>query len=204
MQSGVYNYFLNGKHTGVTETFDIKILPDGSKQTTSIRDAKPFNTIIKVETSEQNGAFETCKIVYRKDENEVEAIYEFSETRLKIRRKIEGEIIRDETFDLPHNYVFFPLMRYFQGQTILQISQNQNTSTVIVPDIQPTTDFKNLLRSTFDERTGKLISTKDNLYVYSYLSKHYDDNSEFYINENGLLVYYKFALNETQIWEVKL
>ncbi len=64
MQSGTYNYFLNGEPTGVTETFDIKILPNGSKFTTSIRDAKPFNTTIKVETIEKNDKFQECKISY--------------------------------------------------------------------------------------------------------------------------------------------
>jgi hypothetical protein len=184
MKSGVYNYFLDGEPTGISETFDIKILPDGIKSTTSTRDAKPFNTTIKVETIEQNGRFKICKIIYRKDKSEVEAMYEFSETYFKIQRKINGEIIRNEMFDLPNNYVFFPLMRCFQGQTILQTSQNQNAATVIVPDIKPSTDFENLLAPNFDERTAQLISTGNKLNVFKYLSKHYDENSEFHLNEN--------------------
>jgi hypothetical protein len=204
VQSGTYNYFLNGKPTNVSEIFDIRILPDSSKLTTSIRNAKPFNTTITAETSELNDNFQTCKIIYQKDETKVEAIYEFSETNFQITRNIDGEIVQNETIDFPKNAIFFPLMRCFQGQTILQVADNADVTTVIVPDIQPNTERKNLLKPTFDRRTAKLISTKDNLRIFTYLSKHYDENSEFHIEENGLLIYYKFAKSNEQIWEINL
>ncbi len=203
MQKGVYTYFLNGKPTGVSETFDIKTLPDGSKFTVSIRDATPFNTTIAVETIEQNKLLQNCKIIYQKDATEVEAIYEFAENNFQITRKINDEIVQNESIDMPENAIFFPLMRYFQGQIILQVAENHDVTNVIVPDIQPTTERCNLLKATFDERTAKLISEHDNIRIFSYLSKHYDDNSEFHIDEKGLLIYYKFVQSETQIWEVR-
>jgi hypothetical protein len=204
MNSGIYNYFLNGEPTNVSETFDIKIMPGVSKLTTSIRNAKPFNTTITVETSELNNKFQTCNIIYQKDDTKVEAIYEFSETRFQIRRKINSEIVQDEKIIFPENAIFFPLMRCFQGQTILQVAENQDITTVIVPDIQPNTERQNLLKPTFDERTAKLISNKNNLRVFNYSSNHYDDNSEFHIDQNRLLAYYKFVQNEQQTWEIML
>ncbi len=204
MNSGIYNYFLNGEPTGIIETFEVKILPDGSSVTTSSRNATPYNTTITVKTISKKNKFYVCKIAYQKDENKMDANYEFSETSFKVLRKFNGEIVQDEIFDLPKDASLFPLMRCFQGQTILQVTKNECFTTVIVPDIQPSTDFENLLKPTFDERTAKLIFEKDNLCVYNYLSKHYDDNSEFYLDENGLLVYYKFVQNESQTWEIRL
>lgn len=204
MKSGIYNYFLNGEPTGVSETFDIKFLPDGSKITTSIRYAKPFNTTIKVETVERNNKLQTSKIIYQNNEINVEAIYAFSENSLQISRKLDGKTIQNESIDLSENAVFFSLMRCFQGQIILQVAENVDVTNVLVPDIQLPTNSKNLLRPTFDKRTAKLITTKDKLRVFNYLSKHYDENSEFHIDEKGLLVYYKFVQNESQTWEITL
>lgn len=204
MEKGIYNYFLNDKPTGVIEIFDIKALSDGSIMTTSIRDVKPFNTIIKVETIEKHDKFHNCKIIYQKDELQVEADYKFAENSFQVLRKLENKIVQDETFELSKDAIFFPLMRCFQGKTILQISKNQASTTVIVPDIQPTTKFEDFLKPTFDERTAKCIQQKDKRFIYNYLSKHYDDNSEFHLDKNGLLIYYKFVQNEQQTWEIKL
>ncbi len=204
MNSGTYNYFLNGEPTGVTETFDIKTLPDGSSVTTSVRDATPYNTTITVKTISEKNKFHICKIAYQKDKNKLDANYEVSGSSFQVLRKFNGEIVQNERLNLPNDALFFPLMRCFQGQIILQIAGNNTYSNVIVPDIQPTTDFQDLLKPTFDERTAKLIKQKDNRFIYNYLSKHYDENSEFHLDENGLLVYYKFVQSETQTWEIKL
>jgi hypothetical protein len=204
MQSGTYNYFLNGEPTGVIETFNIKTMPDGSKLTNSIRDAKPFNTTITVETIEKKDKFQTCKIAYQKDDSKVEADYKFTENSFQVLRKINDETVQDEIFDLPKDAIFFPLMRCFQGNTILQVAENQDFTIVIVPDIQPTTKFEDLLKPTFDKRTAKLINEENNCFIYNYLSAHYDDNSEFHLDKNGLLIYYKFVKNESQTWEISL
>jgi hypothetical protein len=204
MQSGIYNYFLNGGPTGVTETFEIKLLSDGTKFTSSIRDAKPYNITIAVETIENQDKFTTCKINFEKDKTKVEAAYNFADTNFHVLRNWNEKIIQDETFDLPENAVFFPLMRCFQGQTILQAAENVDVTTAIVPNIQNPNDLYLLLQPHFDERTAKLISTKDNLRIFNYLSRHYDENSEFHIDENGLLVYYKFVQSDSQTWEIRL
>ncbi len=204
MNSGIYTYFLNGEKTGVSETFDIKILPDGSSVTTSVRDATPYSTTITVKTISEKNKFHICKIAYQKDANKIDANYEFSESSFQVLRKFNDEIVQNEQLKFPENALFFPLMRCFQGKTILQVAENETATTVIVPDIQPTTDFQDLLKPTFDERSANLINKKDNRFIYNYLSKHYDENSEFHLDENGLLVYYKFIQNESQTWEITL
>ena len=203
MDSGTYNYFLNGQPTGVVESFKIRTLPNGSKFTISTRNAKSFNTTITVKVIEKHSVFQRVEMRYV-NEKRIHSIYKFLENEfLFVHENFQGKTT-SETINFPNNYVFFPLMRCFQGQTILQVAANQDFTTVIVPDIQPSTDIKNFLKPTFDERTAKLISERDNLRIFKYLSKNYDDNSEFHLDENGLLVYYKFVQSETQIWEVRL
>jgi hypothetical protein len=76
MNSGTYNYFLNGEPTGVTETFEIKLLPDGTKFTQSIRDAKPYNTTITVKVMERENQFRRVEIRYV-NKKSVHGIYSF-------------------------------------------------------------------------------------------------------------------------------
>ncbi|NJM53752.1 MAG: hypothetical protein HC846_10425 [Blastocatellia bacterium] len=106
-------------------------------------------------------------------------------------------------------------MRCFQGQTILQVAKNQDFTTVIVPNIQTSAITENLLQPTFDERTAKFLQKENIAFddpesvtfetnVYQYLSKHYDDNSQFWVDENGFLIAYEFVQAKDKIWTVRL
>ena len=92
----------------------------------------------------------------------------------------------------------------FRSQTIMQVANNRDVTTVVVPDIQTSSKIEDFLKPTFDERTAELISSNENLRIFYYLSKHYDETSEFHINQNGLLTYYKFIQSEQQTWEIIL
>ncbi len=157
---------------------------------------------ISVETLEENRRYLHATIDFDSGSNHVAATYDFADGRLNFMRAINDNAAETETFTLPENAIFFPLMRVFQGRTIFQVAKSRVTSTVIVPNIQDPGDTDNLLRPTFDERIAELIAEHDKVRVFKYLSSHYDDNSEFHLDENDLLVYYKFAQSESQIWEV--
>lgn len=213
MNSGTYKYFLNGEPTGIVETFSIENLADGSKFTRSTRDAKSFGTEFTVETIEKNGRFQNCKIYFKTDETEVRANYDFSEKSFHLLREINGENVQDETFDFPENCIFFPLMRCFQGATILRVASG--FSTVLVPDIQNPKDIENLLKPIFDERKAEKIgrqtiglhqkfSVAAEADLYRYFSKNYDENSCFCIDKSGFLVAYIFAQSANKIWEISL
>jgi hypothetical protein len=204
MNYGTYEYFLNGEPTGVVETVFIDFEPPDRRIIKSIRDAKPYNTTIMVETVSSLDRFDWFSVSFHKDNFKVNAIYKFDDDTFYFQRKINYEVVEEKTIQIPQNCVIFPLMRCFQGQTILQVAENQQPTTVLVPDIQPTTKFEYLLKPTFDERTAKQISESGKLRVFNYLSKHYDENSEFHLDENGLLVFYKFHQSDDKIWTIKL
>ena len=214
MNYGIYNYYLNGKPTGIIETFNVSILPDGSKLTESIRDAKSFKTEITVKTIERENKFQRLEIRFV-NQNRVHAVYKFFEKEFLFVHENFDKKTTSETFDLPENCVIFPLMRCFQGQTILQVAQNQTITPVLVPDIQNPNDIENWLKPTFDERTAQnlgretiafyepeSVSIEANLYQYK--SKHYDQNSQFWIDDKGLLIAYRFAQSADKIWEIRM
>lgn len=215
MQNGIYKYFLNGKQTGISETFLIENHDNNLKFVRSIREIDTFKTKISVRTILKNDKFDNCQIDYQTDKIDIRVNYDFSEKIFRFTRQENEKPIYKQTFDFPENAVFFPLMRCFQGQTILQVAQNQGFTHVIVPDIQNPNDLENLLKPTFDKRTAKFlkkdflgfhqpesISFKANL--YQYLSKHYNENSQFWLDDEGFLIAYRFYQAKNKIWEVQL
>ena len=213
MQNGTYVYLLNNKPTGIIETFTIEILPDGTKLTTATRDASVYGTTFTVTTTEKDNKLNEFAIIFKK-ESLIVAIYKFSNKSLQFQRHINGEIIDNKTLELPKNCVIFPLMRCFQGKTILQVAENQALTTVLVPNIINPNDTSNLLKPTFDERTAQNIGTQGiwthsknaglafDCNIYRYISKHYDDKSKFWLNNEGLLIKYTFHQTNDKLWTV--
>jgi hypothetical protein len=214
MQNGTYIYLLNNKPTGITEKFYIEILPDGKQLTVSTRDASVYGTIFTVKAIEKNNKFQAFEINFKK-ESEINAIYKFADKTFHFERTINGEMVDNETFELPKNCVIFPLMRCFQGKTILQVAKNQAITTVLVPNIINPNDTKNLLKPTFDQRTAENIGQEAIAFyqahsvtfetnIYRYFTKHYDENSRFWIDKNGLLVAYQFQQTHDKLWNIHL
>lgn len=215
MKNGIYKYFLNGKQTDISENFLIENHDNNLKFVRSIREIETLKTKISVCTMLKNDKFDNCQIDYQTDKIDIRVNYDFSKKIFRFTREENEKPIYKETFDLPENAVFFPLMRCFQGQTILQVAGNQGFTTVIVPDIQNPNEVENLLKPNFDERTAKFLK-KDTIGffqpesvsfeadLYQYLSKHYNENSQFWLDEEGFLVAYRFYQTEDKIWEVQL
>ena len=215
MNHGTYEYFLNGKPTGVSENFNITHLSDGAKKTTAVRDASPFGTKIFVETIERADKFERFEIRFQ-NQFDVQAVYEFFDRKFRYTRTLDGEKTDDETLEMPENSIVFPLMRCFQGQAILRVAEaSKKFLTVLVPSIENPNDAENLLKPTFDERTAKNLGKENIAFyqansiaseanVYQYFSKHYDENSRFWIDDDGLLIAYRFVQSPAKIWEVFL
>lgn len=213
---GTYKYFLNDEPTGIIETFSVQNLPDGKIKTISERDASVFGTKIFVETIQSNSVFEKVKIKMLNQNNSdlanVRATYEFSESSFQFKRQINENKTDKETLELPENFIVFPLIRCFQGETILHVAENKSFSNVLVPSIENPEDTNTLLKPTFDERTAEFIKKETiqikektiNTSVYKYLSKHYSEDSKFWIDENGLLLKYVFHQSENQIWKIEL
>ena len=201
--SGEYQYFLNGEKTGVTETFRIERHGDSSVKTFSLRDASVYDTTISVTADETGDQYRSFEITFVKN-IKARARYTFASDGFRFERYIDGKSINDETYILPAGCLIFPLMRCFQGHTILQVAASQAETTVLVPFIENPDDAEKILTPTFDLRTAAEIRVENDNRVFKYRSKHYDDESEFLINKEGLLTAYRFPQTPEKLWEVRL
>ena len=200
--SGEYIYLFNGEPTGVSETFQI----DASSEivrTTSTRDASVFGSTILVETEHSDGRF--TRVSMRFDGGgAVSAEYVATETGFQFTRSIEDEPFDLREITIEPGTILFPLMRVFQGPTILAVAEQNSETTVLVPFIENPNDVDRLLTPTFDTRTARQTGVSGDIRILSYTSKHYDDASEFHINADGLLTYYRFPQTSEKVWEVQL
>lgn len=214
---GTYKYFLNNEPTGIVETFKINKLSKGTIRIVSERDASQYGTKILVEYGQlrnEPAYFFSIRMLNRNNPQvaDVFAYYDFKDDKLFFSRQINDKQTGKETIKLPENCIVFPLMRCFQGETILRVAENKSFSNVLVPSIENPEDSENLLRPTFDERTAELIEKETiqinkksiETSVYKYLSKHYSEDSKFWIDENGLLVKYIFHQSEDKVWKTIL
>ena len=200
--SGKYVYLLNSQPTGVSETFCRE--SDSAVITTkSTRDASVFGSTISVETEEKDGQFTIADIRFS-GQDIVSAEYQAFEGGFHFTRSINGDTIDRRDTSATKGTILFPLMRVFQGPTILEVAANNSETNVLVPFIENTFDTSRLLTPTFDKRSAKQIGTDGDIRIFNYRSKHYDDASEFHINREGLLVYYRFPQTPEKIWEVRL
>jgi hypothetical protein len=221
--SGNYAYFLNDQPTGVTEPWCIHHLSDGSYCTRVERDARAaFGTTILVEAHSQtpfaSDSLQRFVVQQYNERNaataDVRAEYIFNSQAVTVTRTINGHAVADETIALPDNTVVSPLMRVFLGPVILQVWQRGGGQPVpvLVPSLEQILNPAMLLRPLFDARQAALLGTEEIELAgqsivarrFQYLSNHYDTDSQFWLDEHGVLLRYFFPQSPTQSWDTRL
>jgi hypothetical protein len=201
MKSGVYHYYLNDEPSSVMETFRVE-QGAGETMTTATRDAGAFGVLIHVETRETDGELRRAEIIFQ-GQTEVRAIYEKSGGNLYFNRCVNGETVDIQEILMPADALLFPLMRCFQGRVILRAAQ-EGGAGVMIPSIENPADTEKLLTPTFEQRTARLLRTDGNQSVFNYLTKRYDERSEFWLDGDGLLVKYEFQQAPDKRWSCRL
>jgi hypothetical protein len=197
--AGVYEYFLNGQPAGVREPWTVHRRADGSQITRVERDAAAYGTTILVEAAPSR-----CEIRLTTAHGpEVHAVYEFAARECSVARVVNGGARPVENVAWPDGAVFYPLMRVFLGAVILRVAARES-APVVVPSIENPTDAENLLRPNVEERRAELVGVEKTARRYRFLTRHYDDKSAFWLNEQGLLVRYRFHQSDAQVWETTL
>jgi hypothetical protein len=223
LASGVYVYFLNEQPAGVTEPWSIHRLPDGSYCTRGERDARAaFGTTILVEAFSQTPLatddlqrFTVAQFnANHAATGEVRAEYLFSGKTVTVTRSVNGQAMKTETLDLPENTVVSPLMRVFLGPVIRQVLARGNGQAVpvLVPSLEQMPDPDTLLRPLFDARQAAFPGTEDieldgrrlPARRFQYLSNHYDAQSQFWLDDEDVLLRYRFVQSAEQVWDTRL
>jgi hypothetical protein len=221
--SGNYVYSLNEQPAGVTEPWSIHRLPDGSYCTRAERDARAaFGTTIRVEAFSQTPlatddlqrfTVTQCNANHAAT-SDVRAEYLFTNQTVIITRSVNGQVMPSEELSLPKNTVVSPLMRVFLGPVIRQVlARGKGQSVpVLVPSLEQMLDPDTLLRPLFDSRQAAVLGAEDvevdgrllSARRYQYLSNHYDAESQFWLDENDLLLRYRFVQSSEQVWDTRL
>ena len=214
--NGGYKYLVDGEPAEIVETFEINRRSGDRIETSSQRVAKSFGTKISVHSIQNGSEFQRVEVRMVNEHipelAEVVAVYEFSDRNIVFSRQINNAAVNDELVNPPKDYLVFPLMRCFQGAVILDVAKNETPTNVLVPNIEEPGDVNTLLAPTFDQRNARFLSSEtieiDGQAVkadeYSYLSKHYADDSRFWIDADGMLVKYVFHQPNGQSWCVEL
>jgi hypothetical protein len=216
LDNGLYEYFVRDEPAGAREEWSRHRRADGLLVTRCHRDAQSFNTTLLVETlSEEPFAdlrFRRCEIYLKNKEAETRAVYEFAGSRAIVTRTVNGETTAASETELPENTVVSPLMRVFLGPAIRRIAANRTATPVLVPFLEDPKDAEKLLLPTFDQRRATCLGPEQITFGghshaahrYQYLGKQYDDQSTFWLDENGLLLRYLFKQNNGQVWDTRL
>jgi hypothetical protein len=110
--------------------------------------------------------------------------------------------------------VISPLMRIFLGPAIRQVAERGQGGPipVLVPYLENPRDTARLLGPAFDTRQASLQG-EETIVLHGrgvraerwrYLGNRYDEQSQFWLDADGLLLRYRFQQAADLVWEAKL
>lgn len=196
---GSYAYWRNGEPAGVSETWAVYGLPDGTQLTRSARQAPSFGSTITVEAWANAGGITRFTVEWENTTPgavpQASATYTITTTEITVERALSGATQPTVQLPIPPNLVVSPLLRCFQGPAIAQVAQLGQGARVpvLVPWIHDPRNAEFLLTPQLDPRSAKKLSTENDLDCYEYVGGNYDDAARFWLNAEGLMVKYKFG-----------
>lgn len=172
--------------------------------THSERTAPEFGSVISVESRSHAEEITEFRVRWQHTHpaaiQQATAHYVITSTKVWVEREIEGA--RDEAeYEVKTPFVVSPLMRIYMGKTIKEVERLGAGSgvTVLVPWILNHHDRVRLLTPIFDRRSVNYVGAEGDLQKYQYRSGQYDDNAEFWLDTQNVLV--RYCWNE---WDVQL
>ncbi|MCW1968101.1 MAG: hypothetical protein KIH69_008285 [Anaerolineae bacterium] len=213
--SGSYSYSRNGVATGIREKWSLKIGIGGMLFRTE-RDASIFGSHIAVEAR----GFDLAHLFWFRVDwrntnpdavKTASAIYDIGPDTIHVKREVDGTMTH-EIIPRPERLVVSPLMRIFYGGVLLQLEAAQEVCPVLVPWIHQPNNAQMLLSAQLDPRRARLLD-KGKIKVagethvvkrYEYIGGNYTADSQFWVNDAGILVRYTFAQSQNDLWEVQM
>ena len=195
--AGTYIYNRNGEEV-VLELWHVRVVKD-KRTVKSKRISKKFGIQIEL------NAVET----------DVWSVYDFEFTDLN-----SGTVTARGYYRVEHQQVyfshshkddwdlvgihekFFPLMRIYTGDLMIQIERAGGVSDVIVPDIRNPADPVSLFKPASSERVVKLDPKIPNLYHYS--GGQYKSLIPVTLNERGIMTHYAWIGPNEAKWDCRL
>lgn len=204
IDQGEYKYRLNGEVTDLKEPWQI-LKNGGLTIIRSVRYSESYQVTLAVvaHISENN---QQIRISYSESNKPViDAEYHIdNHGNWRVIQSHPGDIFQQQ--GQQDGLVLFPLLRVFSGAMLnaCRLAKGKERS-VLIPDICLTTKYSHKLKPSFDSRKTKYVARTNKGMKYNFLSQHYrEENAEFYINNSGLLSYYKWQQSDDVLWQATL
>jgi hypothetical protein len=217
MPRGSYSYSLNGAPAAITETWCIETLANERRITVSERHAPQYGSRLRVEALESEGRITRFEVAWANSGQgavpDARATYIAHPEAVEVSRFVEGRATA-ETYPVNGPLVISPLLRIFMGPVIRQVAAlgQGRPVNVLAPWILDPADRDRLLTPKFEPRSARRLgadtvplgASRRPADKYTYVGETYDDTAEFWLDDSGLLLGYRFTQNQIGQWEVWL
>ncbi len=209
---GAYEYCRDGQVAEIEEVW--QVLERGSeRRIRSSRRVPGAGIVLAVESVQRNGAWVRCDLDWHRSGDtgptRVTASYRFGEHGIEVGlRNPAGET---EVLQADPNTIFLPLLRIYTGEVIHRLG-HLGRGRVLVPWLGDTGCPGRLLRPDYSERRARVIG-EDRIDIdgvprrclaYDYSGGPYLPGTRFWVDENRLLLRYRWRRNDGEQWQVSL
>ena len=212
--AGSYQYLLNGVPMDIAESWRRRGRAPGEWSISSQRSAGGVE--ITVEASVVAGLVTAFVVAWQDKAITLQADYTLLANRVCVERSRNG--CDSESLDIPlHNDrpapLLSPLMRIFAGPLIAQLLDRKGRGEVLVPAIGDPGAAQTLLTPLLSERSARVV--EDNVMLASdglsrscrlceYQGDQYGPGTQFWLDEDNLLLRYRWQQSTQQQWDVWL
>ena len=209
---GSYEYCCDGEISDVEEGWEI-VERGVERWIRSMRRVPGRHTVLTVESQHRQGDWVRCNLRWRQTldgkQTEISASYRFDERGIEVR--LQNPIGKMESLRAEPDVVFFPLMRIYSGEVVHRL-RRRGAGRVLVPWIGDVGQARRLFRPDYSERRVEVVGEDRicidgavrNCVEYDYSGGPYPPGTRFWIDENGMLLRYRWQQNDGKRWEVRL
>jgi len=214
LSSGRYEYLLNGEPTAIRESWTREKLADSLQRWSSTRHAPGVE--LSVQASVRDGGVYAFEVNWQAAGGDaIRAHYALTDDHLRYQRWQADISVDIEETPLPGEgiSVLSPLMRVFTGPVIARLLQAGGEGTVILPAIGEPENTQALLRPQISQRQARVLQAQAQLElgagsrscrVCEYQGDQYAAGTQFWLDEDDLLLRYTWQQSPAQLWDVRL
>lgn len=211
--SGCYHYYCNGNASGITESWEIT--QRGQEyHIDCVRHATPIGVTLRVRSVQSASGFSRCMLHWMHEKAgysiEVSADYCFDASGVTVFVHDGNEEV--ELREPGTDFIFSPLMRIYNGTVIKSLVTAGEPTRVLVPWIKVADKTECLLRPEFSQRQAQLLG-EDSVRIsnqdipcqqYDYSGGEYQPGTRFWIDENGVMLRYRWLQENSAQWDITL
>ncbi len=206
LDSGVYEYQINGTLTDIREPWRRDRHPDKGVVTRARRHSEQHGFALEVAHWARPDGECTAQLSWRAGEVLVQADYRLG-SELRVNRSVDGQAL-EETRLPDDGALFFPLMRVFAGGLIAQLF-GAGGGRVLVPAIDRPAEPDTLFVPQFSERRVELLEGQapeiDGCRCYRYSGGQYGEaGARYWLDKSGLMQHYRWQAIAEHEWRVSL